>query len=106
MPAATIKRRWPKMTYTDLLSRVGIVKANLAADIRAAKEQGLIEVPADKYFIEATQLCSVIIAEYGRTHDVSLIGLTTDLRRTMSGVIDELMQLPKDQLTVTAFRAT
>jgi hypothetical protein len=94
------------MTYTDLLSRIGIVKTNLAADVSAVKEQGFIGVPADKYFVEATRLCSVIIAEYGRTHDVSLIGLTTDLRRTMSAVIDELMQLPNDQFTVTAFRAT
>ena len=83
------------MAYVDLLPRVGIVKTNLAADISAAKQQGFAEVPADRYFAEATRLCSVIIAEYGQTRDVSLVGLATDLMRTMSTGIDELMQLPK-----------
>lgn len=38
------------MTYTDLLSRIGIVKTNLAADVSAVKGQGFIGVSGRQVF--------------------------------------------------------
>jgi hypothetical protein len=83
------------MAYADQLARVSSVKTSLARDFIAAKERGFIELPTDKYFVQAAEVRKSILDEYDQSRNVYLLDLVAELMRVQSDAMQHLMQLPK-----------